>query len=107
MRTALVEAAWAAVASHPHRKTVFQRLAARIGKRKAIVAIARKLLVVIWHVLTNHVADRYADREAVARKLVRWGGRNHTATSQGLVSQRLCTPSARSSGGGTRLESAD
>lgn len=50
MRTALVEAAWAAVASHPHWKAVFQRLSARIGKRKAIVAIARKLLVVIWHV---------------------------------------------------------
>jgi transposase len=29
----------------------FERLAARIGKQKAIVAIARKLLVTIWHVL--------------------------------------------------------
>src|SRR5690242_15320714 len=84
IRTALVEAAWAAVASHPHWKAVFQRLAARIGKRKAIVAIARKLLVVIWHVLTDHGADGYAEREAVARKLLRWGGRNHTATHQGL-----------------------
>jgi transposase len=84
MRTALVEAAWAAVASHPHWKAVFQRLSARIGKRKAIVAIARKLLVVIWHVLTDHVVDWYADREAVGRKLLRWGGRNHTATRQGL-----------------------
>lgn len=84
LRTALVEAAWAAVASHPHGKAVFQRLAARIGKRKAIVATARKLLVVIWHVLTDQVPDWYADREAVARKLLRWGSRNHTATRQGL-----------------------
>lgn len=84
MRTALVEAAWAAVASHPHWKAVFQRLSSRIGKRKAIVAIARKLLVVIWHVLTDHAVDWNADREAVARKLLRWGGRNRTATRQGL-----------------------
>lgn len=27
----------------------FERLTARIGKQKAIVAIARKLLVTIWH----------------------------------------------------------
>jgi hypothetical protein len=27
----------------------FERLAARLGKQKAIVAIARKLLVTIWH----------------------------------------------------------
>jgi hypothetical protein len=76
LRTALVEAAWAAVASHPHWKAVFQRLATRIGKRK--------LLVVIWHVLTDHVVDWNADREAVARKLLRWGGRNRIATRQGF-----------------------
>jgi hypothetical protein len=50
----------------------------------AIVAIARKLLVVIWHVLTAHTADRQADPVAVARRLFRWGPTHHLATQSGL-----------------------
>jgi hypothetical protein len=50
LRTTLVEAAWVALDRHPHWKAVFQRLAARIGKRKALVAGARNLLVVLWPV---------------------------------------------------------
>ncbi len=73
MRGALIEAAWMAVQFHPSWKAQFERLAARIGKGKAIVAIARKLLVVIWHVLTEQVADRRAETPAVARKFLRWG----------------------------------
>jgi hypothetical protein len=33
-----------------------------------MVAIARKLLVAVWHVLTKHSADRHAEPERVARK---------------------------------------
>jgi transposase len=51
---------------------------------KAIVAIARKLLVVIWHVLTERAADRQADPVAVARRLFRWGASHHLATRSGL-----------------------
>ena len=57
LRGVLVEAAWVAVEHHPHWKAQFERLAARIGKQKAIVAIARKLLVTIWHVLSQQEAD--------------------------------------------------
>ena len=39
---------------------------------KAIVAIARKLLLVVWHVLTKHVADREAIAEKVAGKFLEW-----------------------------------
>lgn len=38
----------------------YRRLARRIGKKKAIVAIARSILVIIWHLLTNPTA-RFAD----------------------------------------------
>jgi len=58
---------------HPYWKAQFERLAARIGKGKAIVAIARKPLVVIWPILTERVADRRAETPAVARKFLRWG----------------------------------
>ena len=44
-----------------------------MNKRKAMVAVARALLVVIWHVLTEQVADRHAEVEAVARKLLLGG----------------------------------
>ena len=51
LRTTMIEAAWVAVEHHPHWKAQFERLTHSIGKRKAIVAIARKLLVAVWHVL--------------------------------------------------------
>src|SRR6516225_5945119 len=50
LRTVLVEAAWSAVEHHPFWKAEFARLVPALGKGKAIVAIARKLLVVVWHV---------------------------------------------------------
>jgi transposase len=78
LRTALVEAAWIAVAYHAHWKTQFERLSARIGRQKAIVAIARKLLVAVWHVLTRKRADIHADVQAVARTLLRWTARYGT-----------------------------
>jgi transposase len=37
-----------------------------------MVAIARKLLVVVWHVLTEQQADTNAQVQAVARKLMNW-----------------------------------
>lgn len=85
MRSALIEAAWMAVEYHPYWKAQFERLAARIGKGKAIVAIARKLLVVIWHVLSQRVADRRAETPAVARKFLRWGQTVGRERRQGLT----------------------
>jgi transposase len=84
MRAALVEAAWMAVEHHPHWKEQFARLATRIGKRRAIVAIARKLLVIIWHVLSKQEADRHADQERIARTIMEWARNKSTATRQGL-----------------------
>lgn len=51
---------------HPHWKAHFQRLEARIGRPKALVTIARKLWVAVWHILTKAEADRFADEENVA-----------------------------------------
>lgn len=72
LRTALVEAAWAAVKHHPYWKARFEKLAQRIGKKKAIVAIVRKLLVTIYHVLSKKEADRHSQSEKVALKFVVW-----------------------------------
>jgi transposase len=75
LRSVLVEAAWTAVRFDPHWQAQFERLARRIGKHKAIVAIARKLLVVIWHVLTAAETDRRAEADKVAGKLMVWAWR--------------------------------
>jgi transposase len=66
LRWAMVQAARHAVLDHPHWKEEYDRLARRIGDHKAIVAIARKLLVAIWHILSKEAADRYADPTQVA-----------------------------------------
>lgn len=73
LRTALVEAAWIAVEHDDWWKALFERLASRLGRGKAIVAVARKLLVVIWHVLSKREADQQAQEVKVARKIMRWG----------------------------------
>ncbi len=72
LRYGLVEAAWAAVAHHPYWKAEFARLTRRLPENKAIVAVARRLLVAIWHVLTERAADKHAEPEMVATKLMRW-----------------------------------
>jgi hypothetical protein len=68
IRSVMVEAAQVAANTHPHWKAVLEQLQPRMGRNKAIVAIARKLLVTVWHVLTHQVADRFAQPEIVARK---------------------------------------
>jgi len=72
LRFVLVEAAQTAANTHPHWQAELARLEPRLGRNKAIVAIARKLLVAVWHVLTEGCADRYAEPEHVARKLLHY-----------------------------------
>jgi transposase len=86
IRSTMVEAAWVAVASQPYWKELFDRLAFRVGKPKAIVAIARKLLVVVWHVLSKRVADREAVPERVASKFLEWSWKLGRVNRGGLSS---------------------
>ncbi len=43
-----------------------------MANNKAIVAIAHKLLVVLWYVLNERVADKHANSKMAATKLMRW-----------------------------------
>jgi transposase len=70
LRVALVEAAHVVANSHPHWKAELARLQPRLGYNKAIVTIARKLLVTVWHVLARKVADRFAEPEKVSKKML-------------------------------------
>ena len=71
LRTALVQAAWTAVNTHSYWRHKSTRLERRIGAQNAIVAIARKLLVVIWPVLTRRTAARHSDPPHTARHVLR------------------------------------
>jgi transposase len=79
LRYALVMAAQSAARTHPHWKAELARLEPRTGHNKAIVAIARKLLVIIWHVLTKCEADKHANVEQVAAGLLQVAYRNAAA----------------------------
>jgi transposase len=65
LRSLLVQVAWAA--SHT-KATIFsacyQRWVKRLGRKKALVAVAHKILVVIWHLLKEGTA--YRERQAPA-----------------------------------------
>jgi transposase len=72
LRWALIEAAWKAVQMSPIWKARFEELKKRKGSCKAIVAIARKLLVTIWYVLAREETDRNASEEDLAWKMLLW-----------------------------------
>lgn len=54
-RHLLVEAAWQAVRSPGPLRAFYERVRARRGNHIAAVAVARKLTVIIWHLLTKGV----------------------------------------------------
>jgi transposase len=85
LRAAMVEAAQTAVVWFPHWKAELARLEPHLGRNKSIVAIARKLLVTVWHVLTKNVADRFAEPVQAARKYLIFAytlGKANRATKQ-------------------------
>ena len=72
LRVVLIEAAQVAANTHPHWKRELARLQPRLGHNKAIVAIARKLLVAVWYILAQHKTDRFAQPEAIAQKFLKF-----------------------------------
>ena len=59
LRPVLVPAAWAAVkVKDSHLAGVYRRLVVRLGKQKAIMAVAHRLLVAIYHMLKERVPYR-------------------------------------------------
>ena len=76
LRWALVEAAWRAIRISPYWKEQYEKYLRRMRKpTQAIVVIARKLLVAIWHVLSKEETDLHANEEELAYKMLvlAWG----------------------------------
>ncbi|WP_234806286.1 IS110 family transposase [Mycolicibacterium celeriflavum] len=96
LKGALGEAAAAAAKTDTFLGERYRRLAKRRGKLKALVAVARSILVVIWHLLANPLArfrdlgpDYHTNRIAIERKL-----RNHIAQLTAMGYQVTLEPAA-------------
>jgi transposase len=75
LKAALGEAATAAAKTNTFLGERYRRLVKRIGKLKALVAIARSILIIVWHLLADPTArfhdlgaDYYASRIDTTRK---------------------------------------
>jgi transposase len=68
-RHVLVEAAWSAAKSPGPLRAFAQRTASRRGRNVATVAVARKLAVLAWHLLTGGEDYAFARPALVARKV--------------------------------------
>jgi len=90
LRWAMVEAAWGAVRSDPHWKAQYEQLKKR-GKHSntAIVAIARKLLVSIWHMLTKGEPHCHSTEEDLAYKMLIWSQRMDEEALRGMTRQQF------------------
>lgn len=85
LRRALVNAAGR---SSPVEKRVCSTGSAPGGRSKAFIAIARKLLVVVWYVLHDQAVDRFADPGKVACSFFRYAyqvGVNHLSAGQSAL----------------------
>ena len=74
LRSVLVQAAWgASMKHHCYLSSQFQRLTKRLGRKKALVAVAHSLLVIIFHVLQRdqtytELGGDYFDRHHVEQQ---------------------------------------
>lgn len=93
LTTILVEAASAAVKSKTcHLSAVFHRLRARMGYKKAIVAIARKLLVIIYRLLSKHTAYQEPQSSPASDKVKLRAIKKRVKDLEGLGFQVTLTP---------------
>jgi transposase len=94
LRWLLVEAAHIAVRYDPHWQRIYASIKRRRGSKVALVAVARKLLVTIWHLLTHEAVYRGLQPQTFVRKLQTWAfriGQAHlpAASSSDFVRQQL------------------
>jgi hypothetical protein len=87
-RAMLVEAAWAAAKAPGPLRAFFPRIRARRGHQIAAGAVARKLAILCWPLLTKSADYQWARPALVASKLrameLRLDGRRRKATSAAL-----------------------
>ena len=92
----LGEAAVGAARTYTFLGERYRRIARRRGKKKAIVAVGRSILVIVWHLLNDPVADfvdlgpNYYDQRRGTQRAVR----SHLRQLQALGYQVTLQPAA-------------
>jgi len=94
LRWLMVEAARAAIRWDPHWRKIYNRIARRRGSSIAVVAVARRLLVLVWHLLSKNDIYYYLQPQTFVNKLQNWAyriGRAHlpAASTRDFVHQQL------------------
>jgi len=96
LRWALVEAAWRLVRESPKWAALFARLRQRSGKKRAIVAVARKLLCVLYAMLRTSTPYQIVTTQTTAprttrKQLVRISKADQTTTTVITVPDQTTT----------------
>lgn len=89
LRWALVEAAWQAIRSNPRLRAQYDELCKRKHPNQAIVAIARKLLVTLWYLLSRKESYTPASDEDLAYKLLTWAWHMDPSAKRGMTNQQF------------------
>ena len=72
LRWAMVEVAWRATRADPVWGQLFSSLKKRMHANKAIVAIARRMLTIVWYLLTRQESYQHYTDERIAYKYLTW-----------------------------------
>jgi transposase len=89
LRWAMVEVAQRAVKSDPLWTKRFQEMQKRMHRNQAIVAVARRLLELVWYVLTRRQPYRHFSHERIAYKYLTWAWQMDDAARDGLTRQQF------------------
>ena len=89
LRWALVEAAWQAIRSNARLREEYDQLCKRKHPNQAIVAIARKLLVILWCLLNRQESYNPATDEDLAYKMLTWAWHMDKSAKRGMTNQQF------------------
>lgn len=95
VRWLMVEAARSAIRRDPHWRRFHAHVARRRGSNIATVAVARKLLATVWHLLQEDTLYYYLQTQTFVTKLQQWAyriGREQlpAASAKEFVCDQLC-----------------
>ena len=89
LRWAMVEVAQRAVKSDPLWTTRFQQMQKGMHRNQAMVAVARRLLELVWYVLTRRQPYRHFSQERIAYKYLTWAWQMDDEARDGLTRQQF------------------
>lgn len=103
LRWALVEASWQAIRSNPRLRAQYDELCQRKHPNQAIVAMARKLLVTLWYLLSRNESYVLSSDEDLAYKMLTWAWHMDLRAKRGLTNQQFAKYALLQLGRGANL----